>query len=139
MSRELYLKKLEQILELLDELEDLLRRTRSSPRADRIASRAAERDFQLLVNLAVDVNLYLIAERTRRTPDSYRQSFLELARIGILEQALAEILGRSAQLRNILVHEYDFDADAEIFQRSAREFLEPYREYVRAIHRCLER
>lgn len=139
MSLEVYFKKLEQILELLGELETLLERPYSEYAADRIVCRAAEGNFQLLVNLAVDVNLYLLAERTGRTPDSYRQSFLDLARIGILEGSLAEPLARSAQLRNILVHEYDFDADVEIFHRSVREFLDPYRRYAQAIHRSLKR
>jgi len=138
MSLDVYLKKLEQIVALLDELEALLERPQEEFIADHIVSRAAERDFQLLVNLAVDVNLYLIAERARSTPDTYRQSFSDLVKLGILTHSLAEPLGRSAQLRNILVHEYDFDADVEVFYRSAREFVEPYRQYAQAIHRALK-
>ncbi len=138
MSRDLYYKKLEQILQLLRELEHLLRRPFEEYSIDTIVPRAAERNFQLLVNLAIDVNLYLLADRTGATPDSYRQSFLDLERIGILDRALAERLARSARLRNILVHEYDFDADVAVFYRSARELLEPYRRYVEAIHRVLE-
>jgi hypothetical protein len=38
----------------------------------------------------------------------------------------------------VLVHEYDFVVDVELFHRSAREFLEPYRQYMRAIHRALK-
>lgn len=138
MSLDVYLKKLEQMSELLGELEGLLGRPLDEFVRDRIVTRAAERDFQLLVNLAVDINLYLIAERARATPDSYRESFLDLVALGILERPLAESLGRSARLRNVLVHEYDFDTDVELFHRSAREFLEPYRHYTRAIHRALK-
>jgi uncharacterized protein YutE (UPF0331/DUF86 family) len=138
MSRELYLKKLEQMLELLRELERLLDRPLSEYAADLVVTRAAERNFQLLVNLAVDVNLYLVAERTGGTPDSYRQSFLELGRLRILDPGLAQRLARSAQLRNILVHEYDFDADVTTFHGSARGFLPDYDRYLAAIHRCLE-
>lgn len=139
MSLDVYLKKLEQMLELLGELESLLARPYPEFESDKIVCRAAERNFQLLVNLAVDVNLYLVAERTGKTPDSYRQSFVELARIGVLERTLAETLGRSAQLRNILVHEYDFDVDVGMFYRSVREFLGPFRQYMQAIHRSLKR
>jgi uncharacterized protein YutE (UPF0331/DUF86 family) len=85
----------------------------------------------------VDVNLVLIAERAGTTPDSYREFFLDLVPLGILERSLAELLGRSARLRNVLVHEYDLDTDAGLFHRSAREFLEPYRRYAQAIHRTL--
>ncbi len=139
MSLDVYQKKLEQILELLAELETLLEKPFPEYFADKIVSRAAERDFQLLVNLAVDINLYLITERAGKTPDSYRQSFLDLARLGILNRSLAEPLARSAQLRNVIVHEYDLDVDVELFYHSARAFREPYREYVRAIHRFLKR
>ena len=138
MSREVYFKKLEQIVELLRELEGLLQRPFEEYSADTIVPRAAERDFQLLVNLAVDVNLYLLAERAGTTPDSYRQSFLELARTGILARPLAECLAQSARLRNILVHEYDLDVDVEVFYRSARELVAPYREYVQAVYRVLD-
>ena len=139
MSLDVYLRKLEQILELLGELERLLEKPYSEFASDKIVCRAAERNFQLLVNLAVDINLYLIAERTGKTPDSYRQSFVDLARTGVLEHTLAETLGRSAQLRNILVHEYDFDIDVEMFHRSVREFLGPYRQYAQAINHSLKR
>ncbi len=138
MSLDVYLKKLEQILELIQELEGLLEQPFVEYAADRIATRAAERDFQLLVNLAVDINLYLLVERSGKTPDSYRQSFLDLGRIGILDPSLAERLAQSARLRNILVHEYDFDVDVEVFHRSARDLLGPYREYAQAIHRALK-
>ena len=138
MSLDVYLKKLEQMSELLEELEGLLARSRDEFLRDRIVSRATERDFQLLVNLAVDINLYLIAERARSTPDSYRESFLALVPLKILERTLAETLARSARLRNVLVHEYDFDTNVELFHRSAQEFLEPYLQYIRAIHRALK-
>lgn len=137
MSRDVYFKKLEQMLELVGELEELLRRPFEEYASGTVLPRAAERNFQLLVNLAVDVNLYLLAERVGRTPDSYRRSFLDLAQIGILSRELAERLGQSARLRNILVHEYDFDVDVGVFYRSARALLEPYREYLRVIHRVI--
>jgi uncharacterized protein YutE (UPF0331/DUF86 family) len=134
---DVYLKKLEQMAALVSELHSLLERPLDQFLADRIAARAAERDFQLLVNLAVDINLYLLAERSRSTPDSYRESFLALVPAGVLERSVAEPLARSARLRNVLVHDYDFDTDVELFHRSARGFLEPYRQYMRAVHRAL--
>ena len=114
MSADVLRKKLEQIAELLAELEPLLARPLDEFLRDRIVTRAAERDFQLLVNLAVDVNLVLIAERGGTTPDSYRESFLDLVPLGILERPLAETLGTSARLRNVLVHEYDLDTDPAV-------------------------
>jgi uncharacterized protein YutE (UPF0331/DUF86 family) len=38
---------------------------------------------------------------------------------------VAALLARSAQLRNILVREYDLDVDVELFHRSARELVGP--------------
>jgi hypothetical protein len=76
MSLDVFLKKLEQMTELLAELETFLERPLDEFITERIVARAAERDFQLLVNLAVDINLYLIAERTgpRPTPVASRSS-----------------------------------------------------------------
>ena len=137
MSADVVRKKLEQIAALIAELETLLSKPLDDFLRDRIAARAAERDFQLLVNLAVDVNLALIEDRGGTTPDSYRESFLDLVPLGVLDRPLAETLGTSARLRNVLVHEYDLDTDTELFHRSALSFLEPYRRYAQAVHRTL--
>ncbi|OHA24333.1 MAG: hypothetical protein A3B11_02120 [Candidatus Taylorbacteria bacterium RIFCSPLOWO2_01_FULL_44_26] len=44
---------------------------------------------------------------------------------------------KSSNLRNILIHEYDFDEDNFIFYKSAKEFVPLYEEYIEAIKRYI--
>lgn len=130
MSSEVIFKKLDQMKGLLNELEELLSKSLEVFMEDFVILRAAERDFQLLVELASDINTHILLEKEKPTPGSYRQSFVDLVNIGVLDYDLAEHLGKSARLRNILVHEYDFDEDIEKFYSSAKEMLPKYKEYI---------
>ena len=134
MSKELILKKLEQIKELLGELERLLAKPLPDFMRDLTVIRAAERNFQLAVELASDINTQILVELKKETPDNYRQSFSNLAKAGIIEGGLEKKLVQSARLRNILVHEYDFEEDYEKFYRSAKESISVFREYVEVIY-----
>ena len=134
MPHELILKKLERIEELLKELERLLRFSFSEFRADMLVVRTAERDFQLIVDLASDINTQIIVEKEGRTPDTYKESFSRLEKVKVLDYELAQRLVESAQIRNILVHEYDFDEDYEKFFNAAKEMLVAYKEYARVIY-----
>ena len=130
MSKELIEKKIEQIRILINELRALLQKPEIEFIKDAITLRAAERDFQLIVDLASDINTHILLEGGKRTPDSYRQSFLDLKTENIIEAGLAETLALSARLRNILVHEYDFDEDYAKFYQGAKRFLPAYDTYV---------
>ncbi len=133
MSRELILKKIEQLKELLVELSRLLETPLSAFTNDLKTIRAAERNFELIVEVASDVNTQLLLDAGTKTPDTYKQSFAELKKMGMLSDALTKQLMSSAKLRNILVHEYDFEEDYERFYRSAKEALPAYQEYIKAI------
>lgn len=118
---------------LLAELETLLTKPFSATQSDMINIRAAERDFQLIVELASDINTTILIEKTGETPDSYRSSFSNLSKLGVFEEEVLLQLATSARLRNILVHEYDFDEDYKKFYESAKEFIPAYREYIEII------
>lgn len=139
MSKEFLQKKIEQIATLLRELHTLLERPFTSFTEDSVAVHAAERDFQLIIDLASDMNTHILVEREHPVPDTYRQSFRDLMRAGILPKYLADILVESAKLRNILVHEYDFEEDYERFYESAKKFLPAYTEYIRIIQIMINR
>lgn len=134
MPTEVIAKKLEQIKELLAELSRILDAPIENFQKDLVAIRAAERNFQLIVELASDINAQILFENGSKTPDTYKQSFLDLVRMNVLRDDLAKKLTISAQLRNILVHEYDFEEDYERFYRSAKDFIPAYQEYARQIN-----
>lgn len=134
MTNEIILKKLEQLLALLKELDKLLSVSFDEFQKEIVSIRAAERDFQLIVDLASDINTQILLMRGQKTPDTYRQSFIDLAKDDILSSGLARRLALSAGLRNILVHEYDFEEDYKKFYESARGFTPFYKEYVKVVH-----
>lgn len=135
MSREFLQKKIEQIATLLREMYDLLDRPFDVFKNDSVGIHAAERDFQLTIDLASDINTHILVERQKPVPDTYRRSFLDISREGILPDRLAQTLVESAELRNILVHEYDFEEDYAKFYESAKKFLPAYREYLIVIQK----
>ena len=80
MSKEFLQKKIEQIATLLYELRSLLDRPFDSFEEDSVTIHAAERDFQLVIDLASDINTHILVEAGKPIPDSYRQSFSDLAK-----------------------------------------------------------
>jgi len=134
MSAEVIFKKLEQIGNLLDELDKLLNRSFNDFEKDMVLVRAAERNFQLAVEIAVDINTHILIKETKKTPDTYRQSFSDLKKLGALKGDFVGDLEKSARLRNILVHEYDFEEDYKKFFESAKELLPAYHNYLAQIY-----
>lgn len=134
MINEIILKKLDQIKELINELERLLNTSLEMFIKDLVAVRAAERNFQLMVDIASDINTHILIERGSKTPDTYRESFIALEKKGILSHELVRQLAESAKVRNILVYEYDFEEDYEKFYHAARSHIPVYRQYIEIIY-----
>ena len=137
MSHDLILKKLEQMRILITELKELLVLSFPEFKKEFTNVRSAERNFQLIVELASDINAHTIAELGAETPDTYRESFKRMAALKILDEESLPNFIKSSNLRNILTHEYDFDEDNFIFYKSAKEFIPLYEEYIRLIQRHL--
>ncbi len=135
MSHDLILKKLEQMKKLLYELQQLLDLPFSQFKNTFTNIRSAERNYQLIVELASDINAHIIIEMGAEPPDTYRESFTRMAAINILDEKSLRSFIKSANLRNILVHEYDFDEDSFIFYKSAKEFIPLYNHYIQLIQK----
>jgi uncharacterized protein YutE (UPF0331/DUF86 family) len=133
MSKEFILKKLKQIVGLLSEMEELFAVPFSEFSKKFTNIRSAERSFQLLVEQSSDINNHIVLESGGDTPETYRASFTQIEKLGIITKKLSDELVKSAILRNILIHEYDFDEDNFIFYKSAKKFIPVYREYVSSI------
>lgn len=131
-------KKISQMKLLMARTEKLLAGSFSEFREDTTRIAAAERNFQLLVDLASDVNAQILVEKYGQTPDTYKQTFTQLDQEKIISHELTEKLIRGVQIRNILVHEYDFEEDYEKFYYAAKEFLPAYQEYMQVIYRYIQ-
>ena len=139
MSKEVIAKKLEQLLALLKDIEPLLAVPKDEFESDTVVIRAAERNFQLIVEVASDINTAILIKEAGATPDTYKQSFLDLVKIAVISQEAADDLSVSAKLRNILTHEYDFEEDYGQFYDSAKMLLPAYRDYVANIRQYLSK
>ncbi len=133
MLKNLIQKKLEQMSILLKELKELVLIPFPEFKSSFKNIRSAERNFQLIIELASDINAQIVTEMGAQTPDTYKESFKRMADLKILdEEALPEYI-KSSNLRNILIHEYDFDEDNFIFYKSAKGFVQLYETYIRTI------
>lgn len=130
MSKEIIQKKLDQIGVVIRELQRLLEKSKEEFLKDTVVIRAAERNFQLIVDTSSDILVRTLVDMGKGTPDTYRQSFLQAGKARIIPFPLARKLAESAELRNILVHEYDFEEDYEKFYVSAKSFLPVYRTFM---------
>ena len=133
MGAEIILKKIEQSEKLLTQLEQLLQLPFTQFENGSTTLRAAERNFQLIVEIASDMNTQLLLESAKQAPETYKQSFVDLAALGIIDKTLAAQLLKSARLRNILVHEYDFEEDERKFYDSAKIALPAHRNYLKIL------
>ncbi len=133
MSKDLILKKIEQMKVLLTELGSLLGLPFSEFNKAFTNVRTAERNFQLIIELASDINTHLVVENGKETPDTYRESFKRMVESKILTEDHLKDFIKSSNLRNILIHEYDFDEDNLIFYTSAKGFIPLYEGYMDSV------
>ena len=66
-----------------------------------------ERLLQLTIQVALDINRYLLKQLQREQPESNFATFIEVGNCGIITPELAEVLAPSGSIRNRLVHLYE--------------------------------
>ncbi len=130
-------RKLDEIKNYLDDLEPILLMSYTKFHSSRRDMRAAERNFQLIVDSAVDINTHLVLDRGFPPPEKNYGSFVALVKIGVLTEEEAENLAPSTGLRNKLVHEYE-EINPELLYRSLKTFAQAYKEYGRLVLDYLE-
>ncbi|MEK7667296.1 MAG: DUF86 domain-containing protein [Gemmatimonadota bacterium] len=132
LDREVVRRRLAGIAENLERLGEIVSLTLEQYRGDWQCRKATERVLQEIVEAAVDINQHLLVSSGAGPAPDYRQSFLEIGRLGIIPADLALALAPSAGLRHRLVHEYDEIDDAIVLTavRSARDLFPAYLEAV---------
>jgi uncharacterized protein YutE (UPF0331/DUF86 family) len=137
MDRQLLDVKLNQLLHVLTETEGWLAVSIAEFGRDTKLVRACQRNLQLLVEYASDINGILVLEFGTKPPGSYRESFaavfsMDLAS-GLSENDRGALLA-SVDWRNDLIHEYEPAESHQVFYDRLREFLAAYRDYARIVH-----
>ena len=104
---ELVTRKLVLIAEDLQRLEALAGKPLADYLASDIDETLAERWLERMVGRMIDVNYHLLTESGEAPPRDYFESFVALARLGVLSTEFARRLAPCAGLRNRIVHAYD--------------------------------
>ncbi len=132
MAKETILKKLEQLAKLLDELKNWLVKNPDFNR-DLPLLRASERNFELIIEQATDINALILGELKKPIPDTYLGSFVDLYKAEVIEKELVDKLQGTAKLRNQMVHEYDFNEDFKKFYSDLGAQIPVLEEYQKVI------
>jgi uncharacterized protein YutE (UPF0331/DUF86 family) len=137
MDNQLLEAKLSQLLHILRETAEWLGVPGETFCRETKLVRACQRNLQLLVEYASDINGILILEFGKKAPGSYRESFssvFDMDFASTLSATDRDELLASVDWRNDLIHEYEPEQSSETFYRVLKEFLVAYRNYAQLIH-----
>ena len=132
MKERIY-EKIKEVHIFLEELEEIIPSTFDEYYNDLKSKAACERYFEKIIEGVVDFSFMIIKDKGLRIPEDEKQSFDILEKSGLISKVLSDRLQKAKGMRNILVHEYDFDEDYQKFYESTKEFTPAYREYIEVI------
>ena len=113
VDEQLILRKLSDLQEYLDQIQEFGGITVRQYGTDWKAQRIIERTLQMMIECCIDVAGHIISEKAFRTPTAYTEMFGILHENGLIEASLLSALQKMARCRNLIVHRYD-RIDAEI-------------------------
>lgn len=105
--------------------------------ADSTALSAIERNFQLIVDAAVDINTAIIKKENLQTPDDYQGTYEIVSRCSAIPRELSIAIAPSVGLRNALVHVYEKLDKARVVH-DIKYNMHQYREYMKCILQYIE-
>ena len=97
------LEKLEIAIKKLNELKNL---SIDNFLNDWKAQDSACRNFQIAVEICIDISSFILSERNLQVPDIYSKVIEEIKKIGIINENIEVLLKKLIKFRNIIVHEY---------------------------------
>lgn len=116
----------------LKELRELKPNTYEQYLADKTVKYAIERLFQLIIDLAMDINNMIIKLEGAYPAADYFNSFIDLIELKVLEKEFAYNIAPSTGIRNRLVHEYEKINDKIVYE-SIDKTNNYYLEYMKNI------
>ena len=82
-----------------------------------------------LVESSASICVHILRKLARLNVEGYPNCFLQMGRLGLIPQRLAESLAAAARLRNLLVHRY-WEVDDRRLYDAARSGLRVFLEYA---------
>lgn len=130
-DKEIFIGKLDYLKNYYEELRSFESLSFQEYVQDKIKRRAVERLLQLIVEVACDINSFILSKK-RIVPESYHDSFTKLDEAGIIEKEVALKLARTTGLRNRIIHEYGEYKD-EVVYKNISIFIEFYGKYLKIL------
>jgi len=132
LSKDLVNEKLELIKEYLEELNSIINMDQEEILANPVNLRALERNFQLIVDEILDINLHFIRELELKPPSDFQNTFEILGTADILPLEFAAKIAPVVGLRNRIVHRYE-DIDRKFLIGQVKKEYGDFIEYIRLI------
>ncbi len=130
--------KLELMQEYFGRLDPLLIPSDKEILTDTTALSAIERNFQLIVDAAIDINTAIIKKENIQVSDDYQGTFELISKCSALPHELAFAIAPSVGLRNALVHVYEKIDPARVIH-DIKNNIGQYRQYMKYIYEYIER
>lgn len=138
IDKELIKNKMADIQGHFRELEPITREETKDIVENNLKLHTAERLFQLIVDMAVDINTHIIAESEFQIPDDYQSTFIILANNKILPMDFALKIAPSVGLRNLIVHKYG-RVDLKRMIDDIKREISQYLDYLKFIDEFLKK
>lgn len=138
LNRDFIEEKISLIEEYFYEMEDIIKLDEKEILENIEKLRALERDFQLIVDEMLDINLHFIRELDLKSPNDFQNTFGILAENKILPHNFAEKFAPVVGARNILVHRYE-KMDKKLFVNQVKNERKDFLEYLRLINEYLNK
>lgn len=103
---------------------------------------ALERLLEKIIMRAIDINQHLLLELAdikTKAPKTYKETFTELAEIGVYSQEFGARISKSVGTRNILAHEYDEEVNYSKVYGSISDCLKDYHQYCEYILKFIDK
>lgn len=138
VDRDVVHRKLDRIIKCLQRIRKAADKTIDDYLSDSDLQFIMERQLELAIGAAVDLNIHILASVGQGTPPDAYTSFMELARhTQAIPAGLAQRLAPATGLRNRLAHDYD-EIDHRLVYAGLQEALEVFPQYIAAIEAYLE-
>jgi len=141
MDKDFIIEKISLITTGLEKLAGFSNSTFDEIAGDYIKYAALKNILMEIIGRAIDINEYLIAQISpadSETPKTYRETFLILAKLGVLPPDFAREISKSAGFRNAIVHEYN-NLDKSTVYKTVGQAIEQYKAYCRYIAEFIEK
>ena len=132
VDRDLVLRKLSELDEYQNQVQEFKGITVKQYREDWKKQRIVERTLQMMIETCLDIANHIVADRGYRVPINYADTFKVLGENSVLDKKLVDQMGKMAKFRNVLVHQYE-KIEAEIIVGLMKRKLVDFNQFKKAV------